>query len=58
MYAIRSYYGFGTTKRKRDIVSASANLGLPLTSRKRGVADGLGDISLNLSGAIHSYNFV
>jgi len=48
--------GFGTTKRKRDIVSASANLGLPLTSRKRGVADGLGDISLNLSGAIHDFS--
>lgn len=48
--------GLGTAKLSRDILTASANLGLPLTSRKNGVAGSFGDISLNFSGALHDFS--
>ena len=53
----RDTRGTGETfKVGRDIFSGGANLVLPITSRREGVLSGVGDISLNLSGALHHFS--
>src|SRR5690606_23191132 len=41
------------TRLNRKDVSAGLNLLIPLTSRREGVLDAIGDLSLNLSGGIN-----
>jgi iron complex outermembrane receptor protein len=43
----------GPTRLKRGDTTAGANIVLPLTSRRDGVAGAIGDISLNFSGGIN-----
>ncbi|MDD3797573.1 MAG: TonB-dependent receptor [Novosphingobium sp.] len=42
----------GRTSLKRNGLAAGVNLGLPLTSRKEGVLDAIGDLSLSFGGGI------
>jgi hypothetical protein len=43
---------FGDTSLNRSDASVGLNLALPITSRKKGVLGGIGDISLNLNGGL------
>ena len=43
----------GVTNLNRGDVSAGLNLGLPLTSRRKGVLGGIGDVSLNFSAGLN-----
>ncbi|HEX8055306.1 MAG TPA: hypothetical protein VF481_01490, partial [Novosphingobium sp.] len=43
---------FGNTNLDRGDASVGINLALPITSRKKGVLGGIGDISLNFSGGL------
>ena len=45
--------GGDSTSLKRGDASAGVNISLPITSRKEGVLDAIGDISLNVSGAVN-----
>ncbi|MBV1688115.1 TonB-dependent receptor [Novosphingobium sp. G106] len=44
---------FGNTNLDRGDASVGINLALPITSRKKGVLGGIGDISLNFSGGLN-----
>lgn len=43
----------GETRLKRGDLSAGVNLGVPLTSRREGFGDAIGDLSLNLSAGVN-----